>query len=420
MDLPNVPQHWAGDRSSGGGAERLGAVCASAPPCRKPPIAAGAGNRKAIAAVLALAVFCGACASRPESGYLLPVATEAPGASDVTILIASTRERDPRPGTMYNGERSGTIDYARATVSVPPNHVAGSIEWAGAAPGDPNSNFVVREESYLDGDAQFLRDLNAQLATQPAGHRKALLFVHGYNTMFAEGLYRFAQVVHDAKSTAAPVFFTWASRGELSQYVYDTNSATAARDALEHTIRLLVASNADQVNILAHSMGNWATVEALRQIKISERLPNAGKLGLIVLAAPDIDVDVFKSQLQRFGKLKKPFYVVLSRDDRALALSNFIAGGEGRLGDFANSQELAAMGAVVIDLSDVKSDDSANHDKFAEIAAVAPQLRPILSKGIQGDSDPADEGRTEIGGGLGRIVTMPLVLLGAPIAIISR
>jgi esterase/lipase superfamily enzyme len=424
MDLADDPQDWASGPSLGGGSAPLPAnlsdIPAFAPPRRKQRIAAGARNQKGIAAVLAIGLLCAACASRPESGYLLPVETEAPGASDVTVLIASTRERDPRPGTMYNGERAAAIDYAMATVSIPPNHVAGAIEWAGAAPGDPNSNFVVRRESYLDGDAQFLRELNARLAMQPAGHRKALLFVHGYNTMFAEGLYRFAQVVHDAKSPAAPVYFTWASAGQLSQYVYDTNSATAARDALEHTIRLLVASNADQINILAHSMGNWVTVEALRQIKISERLPNASKLGLIVLAAPDIDVDVFKSQIRRFGQLKKPFYVILSRDDRALAVSNFIAGGAGRLGDYANSQELAAMGAVVIDLSDVKSEDSANHAKFAELAAVAPQLRATLSKGIRGDSDPADETRGVIGGGLGRIVTMPLVLLGAPIAIISR
>jgi esterase/lipase superfamily enzyme len=301
-----------------------------------------------------------------------------------------------------------------------PTHVAGAIEWGSVAPGDPYTNFVVRQETYLDSDAQFLRELNAQLARRPAGSRKVILFVHGYNTMFAEGLYRFAQVVHDAQSSAAPVFFSWASRGQLSQYVYDTNSATAARDALEHTIRLLFASNADQVNILAHSMGNWVTVEALRQIKISESLPHVGKLGLVVLAAPDIDLDVFKSEMRRFGKPKKPFYIVLSRDDRALALSNFIAGGESRLGDYANSKELAAMGAVVIDLSDLKGGDAANHDKFAQLAVVAPQLGPILARGIRGDADAVDESRRAIGGGLGTIIMRPLVLLGAPIEIVGE
>ena len=145
--------------------------------------------------------------------------------------------------------------------------------------------------------------------------------------MFAEGLYREAQIVHDANAPAVPVLFTWASRGKATAYIYDTNSATAARDQLEHTIRLLLASNAEEVNVLAHSMGNWVTVEAFRQIRISGRLDHPNKLGYVILAAPDIDIDVFESQLRRFGKLKKPFYVVLAKDDKALWLSGTLAGG---------------------------------------------------------------------------------------------
>ena len=89
------------------------------------------------------------------------------------------------------------------------------------------------------------------------------------------------------------------------------NSATAARDSLVHTLRLLFASNAEQVNLLAHSMGNWVTVEALRQIKISGDLDHTNKFGLVVLAAPDIDIDVFKSQMRTFGKPRKPFYILV-------------------------------------------------------------------------------------------------------------
>ena len=134
------------------------------------------------------------------------------------------------------------------------------------------------------------------------------------------------------KRQAFPVLFTWASRGKLGDYIYDTNSATAARDGLEHTLRLVMASDAEHVNILAHSMGNWVTVEAMRQIKISGDLKHTDKIGYVFLAAPDIDIDVFKSEMRRFGKPKRPFYIVLSQDDKALAMSKFIAGGEGRVG----------------------------------------------------------------------------------------
>ncbi|MGK8642933.1 alpha/beta hydrolase [Brucella anthropi] len=39
-----------------------------------------------------------------------------------------------------------------------------------------------------------------------------------------EAVYRFAQLVHDAKIDAAPVLFTWPSRGNVLDYVYDRES----------------------------------------------------------------------------------------------------------------------------------------------------------------------------------------------------
>jgi esterase/lipase superfamily enzyme len=214
------------------------------------------------------------------------------------------------------------------------------------------------------------------------------------------------------------VLFTWASRGKATAYVYDLNSATAARDGLEHTLRLLLRSNAEKVNVLAHSMGNWVTVEAFRQIKISGDLPPTNRIGTIVLAAPDIDIDVFKSQLRRFGKPQKPFYVVLSQDDRALFLSRTIAGGVTRVGD-SDTAELAALGASVIDLTDVKGADATNHDKFVQLASVAPELRGILARGINADHRATDASE-RAASGVGSIVALPLTLLGAPVRLIAN
>jgi esterase/lipase superfamily enzyme len=372
----------------------------------------------AVLTIVFVALSLVACAERPESGFLTAVALSPPGAVDHTLLVATTRERDDRPGTLFNGDRASAIDYAELTVSIPPNHKQNEIEWAATPPGDPNVNFVVRDEEYLHGDKAFLQALNAQLALRPPGSRNVFLFVHGFNTMFAEAVYRGAQLAHDSQAPGVPVLFTWASRGQATAYVYDLNSATAARDALEHTLRLLLRSNAEKVNVLAHSMGNWVTVEAFRQIKISGDLPPASKIGTIVLAAPDIDIDVFKSQLRRFGKPQKPFYVVLSQDDRALFLSRTIAGGVTRVGDSPDTAELAALGATVIDLTDVQGADATNHDKFVQLASVAPQLRGILARGIQSDHRSADASERAVSG-VGSIVALPLTLLGAPVRIIA-
>ncbi len=348
------------------------------------------GRFRAGAILLIASAFTAGCASRPDAVALLPVADQVPGAKEHQLLVATTRRRDARPGTLFSGARAEDLDFARVTMSVPPAHRQGETEAPSSPPADPALHFVAREASYLPSERAFIAALNEQLAARRPGDRKILLFVHGYNTHFAEGVLRLTQIVHDVGSPAVPVLFSWASRGRILDYVYDNNSATVARDALERTIRIAFASRAEQVNIVAHSMGNWATLEALRQIRISGDLPPASKLGAVILAAPDIDLDVFKSQMRRFGVPKKPFFIVLSRDDRALQASSLIAGGQKRLGMNDRADELEAMGAVVLDLSSVSSSDVMNHGKFAALAAIGPSLPAILAKGI---GTPAGDGR---------------------------
>lgn len=103
-------------------------------------------------------------------------------------------------------------------------------------------------------------------------------------------------------------------------------------------------------------MGNWVTVEALRQIKISANKP----------------------PISKFGKPRKPFFIIVSRDDKALRFSDFIAGGKERLGAYTNDAELTALGAVVIDMTDVKANDPSNHAKFAQLVEIAPESNLCL------------------------------------------
>ena len=180
------------------------------------------------------------------------------------------------------------------------------------------------------------------------------------------------------------MLFTWASRGKPTAYVYDLNSATAARDGLEHTLRLLLRSNAEKVNVLAHSMGNWVTVEAFRQIRISGDLPPATRSARSYLAAPDIDIDVFKSQMRRFGKPQKPFYVVLSQDDRALFLSRTIAGGVTRVGD--SQRYRGARGAGGDGHRSFRREGRPTPQTTINSSSSRPsrpQLRGILAQGIK-------------------------------------
>jgi esterase/lipase superfamily enzyme len=77
------------------------------------------------------------------------------------------------------------------------------------------------------------------------------------------------------------------------------------------------------------------------------------------------------------------------------------------------------LGATVIDLTDVKATDATNHDKFVQLASVAPQLRGILAQGIN-TSHGATDASERAASGVGSIVALPITLLGAPIRIIAN
>src|SRR5262249_16438837 len=129
--------------------------------------------------------------------------------------------------------------------------------------------------------------------------------------------------------------FTWPSRGELrlGAYAYDRESATYSRDALEQLLDTLAANpNVKEINILAHSMGNWVALEALRGKAIGGRGKIGSKIKNAFLVAPDVDVDVFRTQIQRMGTPRPRFALFIAQDDEALGLSKFLWGGMARIG----------------------------------------------------------------------------------------
>src|SRR5262245_62452505 len=112
--------------------------------------------------------------------------------------------------------------------------------------------------------------------------------------------------------------------------------------------------------VVAHSMGCMITAEALRELRTSRRHRVIARLGRIVLAAPDIDVDVFQSQVQAIGPLNPPLTVLVSKDDAALKLSSFIGGAGLRAGalDVENprGRDAAVKGKVrIVDISQLQS-----------------------------------------------------------------
>jgi len=366
--------------------------------------------------VVALAFALAACAGRPE-GNLIAVEAHIEGASTVDMLVATTRAPVDQPqGVMFGGERARGLRFADIAVSIPPDAVRkiGDVQWPAAQPGDPARDFVT-----LRADRMELKEAKAAFDTRIAANRQhhALVFVHGYNTRFEEAVYRFAQIAHDSGADVVPVLFTWPSRGRALEYLYDRESANYSRDALEAVLQSLVDDKqVSEVSILAHSLGNWVAVEALRQMSIRHRgLPD--KIKNIMLASPDIDVDVFRREIAEIENGHKPPPVTLfvSQDDNALGLSQLIAGDEPRLGAVDPTHEpyrgiLEQANVHVVDLTALATDDPARHDKFAS-ADVVQAIGARLAHG-----QALSDAKSNLGETVGAIAINATHAVGAGVA----
>jgi esterase/lipase superfamily enzyme len=337
--------------------------------------------------ILALALVSAGCMTNDNATDLIGTsAVQVPVteiAGNHSIFVTTTREASA-DAKVFTNSRSSRLNFARVNVTVPKSHKPGQIERK--KPGkedDPTQYFTATDVVAYDAQPGFSSALSADIAARGG---RVMIFIHGYNTSFDSAVYRATQIAHDSGYPGTPVLFSWASGGKTRDYVYDRESASVARDQLEVTLRLLAQSGARRIDIVAHSMGTWVTMETLRQMAITGDRDLGGKLGDVVLASPDIDIDVFRSQMRRYGKPDRPFFLLLSADDRALRLSGILAGNK-RVGDYANASDLDDLGVITVDLSKEKSGDSLNHTKFAD----NPTLIRLLGQRLREDDGYATD-----------------------------
>jgi esterase/lipase superfamily enzyme len=204
------------------------------------------------------------------------------------------------------------------------------------------------------------------------------IFVHGYNTNYQEALFRLAQMVGDAKPTGVPILFSWPSQGELTGYGADREAVTYSRDNLTSLLMEIKQRRPARTTIVfAHSLGSWLVMEGLRQLRLQGRSDVLDRLK-VILAAPDIDEDVFAAQLSVIGQMRLPITLLVSSDDRALALSSRLAGDHRRIGSLDASDPAVIAAArtknvQVIDVSAMPDSDGFGHDRFVAMASTLPR-----------------------------------------------
>ena len=267
------------------------------------------------------------------------------------VFVGTTRVYDTQAKT-FGSDRSPTLSLAEYDISVPPNRKPGEIKWPKEGrPADPTTEFVTASETLFANDAGFRKDLGKALRANGNTNRRAMIFVHGFNNTFGEGLYRVAQLSHDLRQPVVTVHYSWPSAAQALGYVHDRDSTLFARDGLEDLFNEVIASGARDVVIVGHSMGAHLVVETLRQMDIRDSVKLRSHLAGVVLLSPDIDVEVFKSQVATFETLPQPFVIMSSSKDKALRVSSIITGQPNRLGNLEDIQQLEELDVRVIDVA---------------------------------------------------------------------
>jgi len=308
-----------------------------------------------------------------------------PAAAEVgtvqTIVVATARAALPE-FPWFGDARSYSTGFAEFAISVPPDRKPGKVRFPKDGKVDPDRDFLVVSAERLNGRTGFVGAMNRALAADPEKQGEISLFVHGYNTNFAEGLVRHSQLRHDLKRRGAAVQFAWPSKAKSTAYLYDRESVIFSRASMEEALRAMAQSRAREIHLFAHSMGTQLTMDTLSTMA---RLGNDAvfdKLTAVVLVSADMEIDVFRKLAPPVLARGVNIYLLVSDKDRALEISSRLRGEADRLGSVRSTAELGGLDVTVIDLTKVRSTDLLGHLKEGESPAVISFIDGLGGQGV--------------------------------------
>ena len=281
-----------------------------------------------------------------------------------------------KPAMGY-GNRRGTLQYGTCRVSIPESHEIGELEapsvWKFEFTETPERHVVLMSIDPRPADEFFAR---LRACVEQSQRRSAFVFVHGFNVTFEDAARRTAQIAYDLKFDGAPVFYSWPSQGGLLKYTIDENNV---RWSVQHLREFLVdfarRSGAEQIHLIAHSMGNRALTGALRDLAFlpEEERPTFKE---IILTAPDIDAGVFRTDIApHIAKTADRVTLYASSNDTALSYSKQIHGYP-RAGD-TGEDLLVLPGMDTIDVSAVDT-SLLGHNYYGDNDSVLADIFEVL------------------------------------------
>jgi esterase/lipase superfamily enzyme len=335
-------------------------------------------------------------ADAARTASLAPGADREPEWDVVPVFYGTDRARQEptggQPRVAYGPERGHRLELGQALVTVPAAHRVPAIERPFALrlpylhvvlyeqPEDPRRHFTIKELRVLSA-TDLLARARERLNAGRAFRDQALVFIHGFNTGFEAALYRTAQLASDLQFDGAAFLYSWPSAGSVAAYPRDRESAIQAEPYLKAFLALVAAeTGARGVSVIAHSMGSLPLLNVLRDLGPS--LPPGVRLNEVILAAPDIDRDVFANLAAAVRGYGRGMTLYCSANDRAMTAARSFAGGVPRAGDVPPDGPVIVPGIDTIDVTSTGPDLLAvNHSLYAEKSALLNDIGLLLLTG---------------------------------------
>lgn len=272
--------------------------------------------------------------------------------------------------------------YGVAEVSIPRDHRMGVLErpslWRLEFRQDPEKHLVLLETKPLEVDRFYSQ---IALRAQALGEKSALVFIHGFNVSFEDAALRTAQISYDLGFKGAPVFFSWPSAGGLSAYTADEDSAAWSQLDLTAFLREFAAkSQADKIYLIGHSMGTRVLTRAYLAAIAADPILK-GRFKEVILAAPDIDADVFTRELApALATSGASVTLYASSRDNALLASRAVHRND-RAGD-THPKILIQPGVESIDASEVDT-SFVGHSYYGDERTIISDMFYMLGNGLR-------------------------------------
>ena len=273
----------------------------------------------------------------------------------------------------YGGQYSDQVQYGVCEVSIPMGHQAGELEgpqmFKMEVTPDPEKHIVLTKVGRLD-TASFHAALQTEMARKG---KNIFVFIHGYNVSFEDAARRTGQMAYDLKFPGAPVFYSWPSQANWYSYVTDKENIDLSTSQIRaFLLDIASRSKADTINLIAHSMGNVGLTAALSEIEQTSK-PHFNQ---VVLAAPDIDAEVFKDEIaSKIVTKARHTTLYTSKSDLALIASRYFHHGN-RVGD-SGPDVLIIDGIDTIDATAVDS-SLLGHSYYGSNVTVLDDLEQLF------------------------------------------